>query len=172
MASYTERLRPILKELAEETITCSLKWNIERFTKDVESYEEAMYKLIEHKFYPLLDIADSLSVNRFNSLSVTLFIQWNQQTAARHLYGGCFPEQMERKVTIGKHPESCKDIVGRECTLDLDDGFSIRIVFYRRTFNGDVIDGCEVRFRSCIAPQYDYRDTYTTVPTLQCSMRG
>lgn len=112
--------------------------------------------LSELGLLPLTKIATSIMTWSFTILGVEMDIPWQDQTRARHLYGGCFPDHIDRDVVVN---DCTPSLVYRRYKFRTNDAV-VSVMFYRPTFDGDKVDGCKVKLVST-----PFRDTFREIET-------
>jgi len=163
----TERIINLLSSAQDIIETEGLNNTIKSLSNEIENAIRAKQILTEIGLLELLEIATRVKVWKFQRVSITLDVPWQDQTRARHLYGSCFPENIFRDVITedgrnGPH-------VFRRYHFKSSNG-SVVVRFYRPTFTGDKIDGCVVRYHTIREP-YHHLEQERKYLSVSCPVR-
>ena len=139
----TSHLASLLSNIRLET--SDLEYSVNQLVKNINAANKAHDVLSSSGFLPLVSLSTKTTVLRLYSggIQAILCIPWRDRTKARHTYGSCFPENHERQVYVRDNSCEGPQILEAHC-FDCDNN-KISVNFYRETFAGDMVNGCEVK---------------------------
>ncbi len=176
---YIERL---LQEVADATSSDPILSqdyrlsHIRSLVGSVQKYRDASKLLRRLKLYDLVDLADSVDTYGCEKtewspkrITVSIWMKWQDQTRARHIYGGCFPERCIR--SIGTKGEDkvyrCVQWIGKYYDADYD----VKVKFERDWLGERTLDGCTIELQTHTHPTYYNDDDEYEQLSVLCPMR-
>lgn len=153
-------------------VTETTRYYLDNLMRSEQATREAVQLLREQGFYSLLEIATSVNAsNLVGWLSVELYIPWNKQTHARHLYGSCFPEDTQRTVYIDERNCNEKPWLIRMYEFKYGENSRIGIKFFREAILGEKVNGCEIKLSTIYStpPPDNYYVYSRDILTISCN---
>jgi len=136
--------------------TDGLKASLNQLAKHIENSVWGHGVLLSSGFLPLVSIATNIHAWNYGSHgTVQLDIPWDKRTEARRLYGGCFPINVERVTRLDE--SLCRKSAQLfKVHRFIHEEDKIEVKFYRDTFVGDKIDGCDIKMVSSKPNPYQH----------------
>jgi len=138
----TSHLVSLLSNIQLET--SDLKYHADTLAKRIEDANDAHGILFSLGFLSLIPLSTKVKAARMYSggVRVVMDIPWDDRTRARHVYGGCFPEDQKRMTYVENECGGPQILEVHK--FERDSGVA-SVIFYRETFAGDKVNGCEVK---------------------------
>jgi len=155
-----------------ELFTDGVQDNVKRLMKSIDLSITGHRILVSHGFLPLVGIATEIKAWELGGgQTVILRIPWSERTKARSLYGSVFPAEVFRLTVVENG--GCDGPMLIKIYRFKHDGNTVELQFYRETFEGDKVDGCEVKMIEEKYREPDYSRYFRNQSlSLVCSIQG